>query len=139
MNEILKKIDEFKNHQMATVNGKIFIEAEAVKDIILSQEKEPPTIPKLAQGTQPVLHGMYCSGHKDKEYIQPTIGDKIRESNESLTKFLDALIDKCASLRHESCNNCPLHENGCGTPTMIMTYLNQPYKEEPTQSPNNTP
>lgn len=55
-----------------------------------------------------------------------TIGDKIRESNESLADEINNLINKCHIC---SCQYNPreCHKNPCSTG--ILDYLNQPYTE----------
>lgn len=141
MNEIIKKIDEHSNqlygqairtgHDGMTYNelmGRIQ-ELKWVREIITSSQKEPPTIPKLAQGSRLIKHGMYCSGIKDKEYIteQPlTIGDKIRESNGKTANILHEIAD---------CKKCPV-KDGCNANNdyacygRLFDYLNQPTTDE---------
>ena len=76
-----------------------------------------------------------CVGHKDGKcnsienckykVEQPviTIGDKIRESNESLAEAID-------STPH-GCDFCKQHRSRCNNEcyTNVLAYLNQPYTE----------
>lgn len=51
---------------------------------------------------------------------QLTIGDKIRESNESLADAIDGF---------RACNRCLINGNNCFPNYNTLDYLNQPYKE----------
>jgi len=55
-----------------------------------------------------------------------TIGDKIRESNESLADEINNLINKCHICSYQY-NPRECHKNPCSTG--ILDYLNQPYTE----------
>jgi urease gamma subunit len=56
-----------------------------------------------------------------------TIGDHIRESNESLAEIIETITSCCCI---EDCTSCPAKakKNGCDEKT-ILDYLNQPYTE----------
>ena len=74
----------------------------------------------------------YRSGlNKAKEFIlseQLTIGDKIRESNESLAEFIKTVTDKCII---GSCSTCPIYKacDQMENKEDLVNYLNQPYTE----------
>jgi hypothetical protein len=85
-----------------------------IKQIILSEQKEDNCILDATYYTDNSL----------------TIGDKIRESNESLR---NAMYD---ILKSQECDsNCPSYESCdcmCDCETKLLDYLNQPYTNQPT-------
>lgn len=117
IDEILKKIDEDvkdyeKLEEMHHSSGKEYlaricqgrkIEAKRIKEIVLSEQSKQPI------------------GNTEKL----TIGDKIRESNESLVKWiLNNIPMECSFNLGDLCN---VSESTCEE--VWLAYLNQPYKE----------
>ena len=101
MNEILKKIDELidkTNYELYKAG------LEDAKDIILSQHKQLATD-----------NNVVTKSGKDNNVL--TIGDKIRESNESLTEYIIELLKENEEY-HYSLDAQEWN-----------TYLNQPYTE----------
>jgi hypothetical protein len=106
MDEILKKIDEAimenSDEKSATIdyetgdtlNTFVRMGLNIAKEIILSQQK-------------PL-----------------TIGDKIRESNESLVEFIENIVSFCSDTS-KTCDNCPIC-TVCGDGLETIDYLNQP-------------
>ena len=102
MNEILKKIDELidkTNYELYKAG------LEDAKDIILSQHKQLATD-----------NNVVTKSGKDNNVL--TIGDKIRESNESLTEYIIKLLKENEEYHH----SLDAQE--------WNTYLDQPYTED---------
>ena len=102
MNEILKKIDELidkTNYELYKAG------LEDAKDIILSQHKQLATD-----------NNVVTKSGKDNNVL--TIGDKIRESNESLTEYIIELLKENEEYHH----SLDAQE--------WNTYLDQPYTED---------
>ena len=57
-----------------------------------------------------------------------TIGDKIRESNESLAEFIKTVTDKCII---GSCRTCPIYKacDQMENKEDLARYFSQPYTE----------
>jgi hypothetical protein len=102
------------------------------KEIILSEQKEPiGNTEQLTERKEPCHKQVQCryneTGCGDCEYTHNlnkplTIGDKIRESNESLAELLSKKFVACQDCDHWRCMS------GECKPT-ILAYLNQPYTE----------
>ena len=115
MNEILKKIDERINELDVCLKGPNEIherhclrmmlgEVREMKEIILSQHKQLATD-----------NNVVTKSGKDNNVL--TIGDKIRESNESLTEYIIKLLKENEEYHH----SLDAQE--------WNTYLNQPYTD----------
>ena len=105
MDEILKKIDELidkTNYELYKAG------LEDAKDIILSQHKQLATD-----------NNVVTKSGKDNNVL--TIGDKIRESNESLVEWYANRVNLYVC--GESVTVNPLNKEKC------LNYLNQPYTD----------
>jgi hypothetical protein len=133
MNEILKKIDELKTkkHQGYLHNGieqsrylgMLDMANEIIK--ILSEQSSQKEPCKNCIGPGLAVSRGITDMRIDKSDIprQITVGDKIRESNESLAEFIDSIVSVCST--RNVCDKCPLNEV-CGDGVETIKLLNQP-------------
>lgn len=170
--EIKKQYDSSKNFQELISSAGIIRGLEIAKEIVLSEQKEPCRFCKdikgikyqkmagnLLDGTTITIVGDtkcdYCPicGRPLNQSVTDnnvvTIGDKIRESNESLAEFIEQNMDedRC-DWKPVGCYHCiyygthhadesyigteheHLYECGdCEFKDGILNYLNQPYTE----------
>ena len=152
---LIEKIDKLYNPYG---NGKYYEgykrALDRVKEIILSEQKEPCKYceneiltvkmefgydsymgndgwvsstrhPKVCPMCGRPLHKDVADTNVGKIII---IGDKIRESNESLADFIKSVTDKCII---GSCLMCPIYRacDNMDNKDDLVDYLNQPYME----------
>lgn len=162
---LIEKIDKRIEHWQllaaeADNNGQLILmnlfdakeqEARAIKQLILSEQKEPCRFCKdikgikyqkmagnLLDGTTITIVGDtkcdYCPicGRPLNQSVTDnnvvTIGDKIRESNESLAEFIKTVTDKCIT---GSCRTCPIYKacDQMENKEDLARYFSQPYTE----------
>ena len=147
MNEVLKKIDEMirdchRAGGCSVLHDAINLEKakvlREVKGLILAEQKEPCTDSKICLKCNHLMSydsyfkKMVCHqcGHMEETEIKPlTKGDKIRESNESLAKFIFNSKNSCDyCLANDNSNTIKCMGKGCTA--WILDYLNQPQEGE---------
>lgn len=149
--EIKKQYDSSKNFQELISSAGIIRGLEIAKEIVLSEQKEPCRFCKdikgikyqkmagnLLDGTTITIVGDtkcdYCPicGRPLNQSVTDnnvvTIGDKIRESNESLAEFIKTVTDKCII---GSCRTCPIYKacDQMENKEDLARYFSQPYTE----------
>jgi hypothetical protein len=99
------RIEQYENGNKIAYG--ISVGLEKAKEIILSQQKESAT---------------------DINVTTKTIGDKIRESNESLAEFIKTVTDKCII---GNCRTCSIYK-ACDQKENkedLVKYFSQPYTD----------
>lgn len=130
MEEIIKKIEAEIDKLWKEDEGRgsntvpvIVLGLQKAKEIILSEQPKEPCEYCYAWGLDKTIN--FCpncgkpTGSKPEPKPKQTIGDKIRESNESLAEAMDSI---------RNCGHCMRYGNNCFPKFDTLAYLNQPYQ-----------